>query len=225
MTAPVADLAREVLTADTLTTSLDYASVAVFALTGALVASRSQLDVVGFIFIACLTAVGGGTLRDVLLDRQVFWITDPTMLLVAALAAVAVFFTAHRLESRYRVLLWLDACALAVAVPAGVAAAQAMGLGWAIILVAGMVTGCMGGLMRDVVCNEVPLVLKQGELYVSAAFAGAVAAVASAPLAGVDLSLIACAAATFILRAGSLHYGWRLPVYRARPPRPDTPKR
>ena len=164
-------------------------------------------------------------MRDVLLDRPVFWIADPAMLLVAALAAVLVFLTAHRLESRYRTLLWLDACALAVAVPAGVAAAQSVGMGWPIVLVAGMVTGCMGGLMRDVVCNEVPLVLKQGEIYVTAALAGAVAAVLCGLVAGNDLSLLACAVATFTLRAGSLLYGWRLPVYRARPPRPGSPKR
>ena len=89
----------------TLLDALDYASVLVFALTGALAASRSQLDVVGFIFIACLTAVGGGTLRDAILNREVFWITDPLTLGVAAVAAVLVFFTAHLLESRYRALL------------------------------------------------------------------------------------------------------------------------
>ena len=95
----------------TLLYLLDIASVAVFGLTGALVASRSQLDIVGFIFIACLTAVGGGTIRDVLLNRDaVFWVADPSILLGAVLAAVAVFFTAHRLESRYRAILWLDAC-------------------------------------------------------------------------------------------------------------------
>jgi uncharacterized membrane protein YeiH len=221
MNPPVGDLAREVLTGEWL----DYASVAVFALTGALVASRSQLDIVGFIFIACLTAVGGGTLRDVLLDRPVFWIADPAMLLVATLAAVLVFFAAHRLESRYRAILWLDACALAVAVPAGVAVALGMGFGWPIVLVAGMVTGCMGGLMRDVVCNEVPLVLKQGELYVTAAFAGALAAVLADLLGGPELALLACGAATFVLRAGSLLFGWSLPIYKARPPRPESPKR
>jgi uncharacterized membrane protein YeiH len=106
-----------------------------------------------------------------------------------------------------------------------VAAAQSVGMGWPIVLVAGMVTGCMGGLMRDVVCNEVPLVLKQGEIYVTAALAGAVAAVLCGLVTGPDLSLLACAVATFTLRAGSLHYGWRLPVYRARPPRPGSPKR
>jgi len=210
----------------TLLHVLDFASVAVFALTGALVASRSQLDIVGFIFVACLTAVGGGTLRDVLLNReQVFWIAEPLFLAVAAVAAVAVFLGAHLLESRYRAILWLDACALAVAVPAGVAVALDTGAGWPVVLVMGMVTGCMGGLMRDVVCNEVPLVLKQGELYVTAAFAGALAAVV-AGASGLDgaLALMACAVGTLVLRAGSIAFGWRLPVYRTRPPRPESPK-
>jgi len=214
------------MTPDTALQLLDYAAVAVFAVTGALVASRSQLDIVGFIFIACLTATGGGTTRDAILDRTVFWVADPVILAVASAAAVAVFFTAHLLESRYRALLWIDAFALAVAVPAGVAAAQASGQGWPIVLVMGMVTGCLGGLMRDVVCNEVPLVLKQGELYVTCAFAGAGVAVL-AGLAGASemAALAACGLTVLVLRAGSLAFGWRLPVYRPRPPRPDRPKR
>jgi uncharacterized membrane protein YeiH len=210
----------------TLLTGLDYASVLVFALTGALAASRSQLDIVGFIFIACLTAVGGGTLRDAILNREVFWVADPVILAVASLAAITVFFTAHLLESRYRALLWFDAFALAVAVPAGVAVALAEGQGWPVVLVMGMITGCMGGLMRDVVCNEVPLVLKQGELYVTCAFAGALGAVL-AGVAGLPTSaaLMICAGVVFILRAGSMLLGWRLPVYRSLPPRPGAPKR
>lgn len=226
MTAPVADIARGVLASDRLTDLLDYASVVVFAFTGALVASRSQLDIVGFIFVACLTAVGGGTIRDVLFDRPVFWTGTPALLLAAALSAVLVFFTAHLLESRYRALLWLDACALAVAVPAGVGVAFGLQLSWPLALVSAMITGCFGGLMRDVVCNEVPLVLKQGELYVSAAFAGAVIAVLVVLAGGSpQVALIACAIATFALRAGSLAFGWSLPVYKGRPPRPQSPKR
>lgn len=215
-----------VLQPEALLSALDYASVAVFALTGALVASRSQLDIVGFIFIACLTATGGGTLRDVILDRPPLWLADPLLLGVASLAAIAVFFGAHRLESRYRTLEWLDAFALAIAVPAGVGVALAEGMGWPVVLVMGMLTGCMGGLMRDVVCNEVPLVLKQGELYVSCAFAGATAAVL-AGMVGITggFALFLCAAVTLTLRAGSLSLGWRLPVYKARPPRPQSPKR
>jgi uncharacterized membrane protein YeiH len=214
------------MTPDLALQFLDYAAVAVFAVTGALAASRSQLDIVGFIFIACLTATGGGTLRDAILDRTVFWVADPVVLAVATAAALAVFLTAHRLESRYGALLWIDALALAVAVPAGVAAAQGMGQAWPIVMVMGMVTGCMGGLMRDVVCNEVPLVLKQGELYVTAAFAGTLAAVLAARLGLPEMAVLAlCAGVTLALRAGSLAFGWRLPVYRARPPRPDRPKR
>ena len=200
---------------------LDHASVLIFALTGALVASRAQLDVVGFAFIACLTAVGGGTLRDVLLDRNpVFWIANPSFIATACAAAILIFFTAHLFESRYRILLWLDSLALAVAVPAGVATAMAMSQPLPIVVIMGMVTGCLGGLMRDVVCNEVPLVLKQGELYVTAAFAGSLAAAAASLVTRQELFiLIACAGVTWALRAGSLAFGWRLPVYRARPPR------
>ncbi|MDP3264783.1 MAG: trimeric intracellular cation channel family protein [Tabrizicola sp.] len=210
----------------TLLHFLDYAAVAVFAVTGALAASRSQLDIVGFIFIACLTAVGGGTIRDTILDRDVFWVADPVNLAVASIVAIVVFFSAHLLESRYRALLWIDALALSAAVPAGVAVALADGQGWPIVIVMGMITGCMGGLLRDVVCNEVPLVLKQGELYVTCAFAGAIAALLSG-LAGVDpgIGLGLCALTVLILRAGSLAFGWRLPVYRSEPPKPGSPKR
>jgi uncharacterized membrane protein YeiH len=204
----------------TLVVALDLAAVFVFALTGGLAASRAQLDIVGFVFVACLTAVGGGTLRDLLLDRKVIWVAEPLYLGIAAGAAVLVFLTAHLLESRIRTLAWLDAGALAVAVPAGVGVALELGQPWPIVLVAGIVTGCMGGLMRDVVCNEVPLVLKQGELYVTCALAGASAAmVALAGGLGVSAALVACAGVTLALRAGSLAFGWRLPVYKARPPR------
>lgn len=211
----------------TLLSALDFASVAVFALTGALVASRSQLDIVGFVFIACLTAVGGGTLRDVLLNRDaVFWVSDPSILLAAVAAAILVFFTAHLLESRYRAILWLDACALAVAVPAGMGVALGLGHSWPIVLMMGVVTGCLGGLMRDVVCNEVPLVLKQGELYATAASAGAGAGlIAGAAGYSTQVALILCAVVTLVLRAGSIAFGWQLPIYKSRPPRPGSPKR
>lgn len=205
----------------TLTAALDLASVMVFALAGALTASRAQLDIVGFIFIACLTAVGGGTLRDLLLGRDpVFWVDAPHLILAAAAAAVLVFFTAHLLESRYRAILWLDACALAVAVPAGVGVALNLGHPPVIVAIMGVATGCFGGLMRDVVCNEVPLVLKQGELYVTAAFAGVLAALLLI-WAGADaqIALLGCAAVTLALRAGSLAFGWSLSAYKPRPPR------
>lgn len=199
---------------------LDYASVLVFALTGALVASRGQLDVVGFIFFATLTGIGGGTLRDLLLNRTPVWIERPELLLLTSAAAVLVFFTAHLLESRYRVLLWLDAFALAVAIPAGVGAALQAGADPVVTVAMGVITGTLGGIMRDVVGNEVPLVLKQGELYITAAFGGALVAVMLI-FVGLPrpIALLFCGVVVLALRAGSMALGWRLPTYRARPPR------
>ena len=204
-----------------LVQGLDYVAVFIFGLTGALAASRAQLDIVGFFFLACLTAVGGGTLRDVVLNRDaVFWVTDPGMILSACLAAVLVFFTAHLVESRLRVLEWCDAAALSVAVPAGVGVALGMGQPAVVVLIMGVATGTFGGLMRDVVCNEVPLILKKGELYATAALVGALAAVALSSFGASPLTaLLACGVSTFALRAGSLLFGWRLPVYKSRPKR------
>lgn len=204
----------------TLPLVLDYASVLVFALTGALVASRGQLDPVGFIFFAALTGIGGGTLRDLILGRDPVWIGQPELLLLTSGAALVVFFTAHLLESRARAILWLDACALAVAVPAGVGVALDISVAPVIVVAMGVMTGTFGGLMRDVVANEVPLVLRQGELYLTAAFGGAVAALV-AVWVGLNRPevLLICGAVTLILRAGSLIWGWKLPVYKSRPPR------
>ncbi|MCG6882181.1 MAG: TRIC cation channel family protein [Silicimonas sp.] len=200
--------------------ALDLASVFVFALTGALAASRAQLDIVGFLFFSAITAVGGGTVRDLLLDRNpVFWIAKPGILLAVAVAAVLVYFTAHMVESRARWLAWLDAAALAIAVPAGLTVAISLGYTGPIAVLMGVVTGTMGGLMRDVVANEVPMVLRQGELYVTAAAAGALLGTFVYAALGLAPALIASAAVTFGLRAGSLAFGWQLPVYRSRPPR------
>lgn len=200
---------------------LDYASVIVFAITGALVASRAQLDLVGFAFVACLTAVGGGTIRDLLLDRNpIFWIAEPTYLGTAAIAAVITFFTAHLLESRLRTIIWLDSLALAVAVAAGAGVAMTLEQSPVIVVLMGIVTGCMGGLMRDVVVGDVPVVLKQGELYVTAAFAGASTAVLlQIYLPEVPYNLIIGAGITWVLRAGSIFFGWHLPVYKSAPPK------
>ena len=184
------------------------------------VASRAQLVLVGFAFIACLTAVGGGTVRNLLLDQHpVFWVGQPDYILIARGAAVLVFFTAHLVKSRYSCLVWLDSFALSIAVAADTGAALSLDQSGIIIVLMGVTTGCPGGLMRDVVCNEVLLVLKQGEFYVSCAFAGALTA-ALAMLLGLEgLSALAlCALVCWALRARSLLFGWQLPVYKSRPP-------
>jgi uncharacterized membrane protein YeiH len=93
---------------------LDYAGIALFAATGALAASRKQLDLIGFLFFAIVTGTGGGTVRDIILGRvPVFWVLNPFYIVICCIVGVVVFFTAHLLESRYRLLIWLDAVGLA----------------------------------------------------------------------------------------------------------------
>ena len=201
----------------TLLPFLDYASVFVFALTGALVASRAQLDLVGFLFIAALTALGGGTIRDLLLDRNpIFWMADPTLLAVTAIAAGLVFLTAHLFESRLRVLTWLDAIALAIAVPAGVGLALDMGQHWGVVLIMGIATGTFGGLMRDVLCNQVPMVL-QRELYATVALFTGVFYVGMLWLEiNTTLATLAALGSGFLFRVLAMTFHWKLPDFNGK---------
>lgn len=215
---------------DALLAGLSWAAVAVLAVlavAGALTASRKQLDPVGFVLIACVTAFGGGSLRDLLLGKPVFWLDMPGMVALAATLAILVFFTAHLVERRFVPLIWADAAGLALFAVLGAEAAQAKGASpWASILL-GMVTATFGGALRDVLCQEVPLILRR-EIYATAAALGAAVFVALHQL-GVprDLAILAGIAAAFALRAAAILRGWSLPTYRARPGRdyPEVPRR
>lgn len=193
---------------------LEPLGVFVFALTGALVAARKELDPVGFVFIATVTGVGGGTLRDLLLGRApVFWVADPTSLVVAFTAAVLAFIAARRLESVRRLLLWADALGLAVAAAIGVQAAMAVGVHSSVAVLMGVMTGCFGGLIRDIICNELPLLLRK-EIYATAALAGSLCQVGLV-LGGLhaDAATLIAVAVTFATRAVGLLFGLSLPAY------------
>lgn len=207
----------------TLFAFLDYLAIAVFAVTGALAASRKELDIVAFCFFGVAAGLGGGTLRDVLLgELPVFWVARPTYVVVAVAASVLVFFTAHVFYenwSRYRLLLWADAVGMAAYAVMGSAKALAAGAPAVPAMVMGAMTATFGGVIRDVVAGE-PSVLLRREIYVTAAFAGAAVHVL---LIGVGAPFWAAAApgaaVAFVIRAGALARGWSLPVYRPRPGR------
>jgi uncharacterized membrane protein YeiH len=196
---------------------LDYCAIAVFAATGALAASRKQLDIIGFIFLAILTGVGGGTLRDVVLGQTpVFWVEQPGYLFVATATAIFVYFTAHLVWSRYIWLLWLDAIGLAAYCVIGAAEGLARSVPPSIAIVTGVMTATFGGILRDMVTGE-PSVLMRPEIYVTAALTGAGAYVC---LLQLDISefvaTILAVTAAFIVRGGALQFGWKFPVYKAR---------
>ncbi|MDI7862946.1 trimeric intracellular cation channel family protein [Rhizobiaceae bacterium n13] len=199
---------------------LDYAGVAVFAATGALAASRKQLDLIGFLFLASLTGIGGGSLRDVVLGRvPVFWVVNPTYILVCVAIGVLVFFTAHLVESRYRLLIWLDAVGLSAYCVMGAAKGLAATGSATVAIVTGVLTATGGGILRDVVASE-PSVLLRPEIYVTAAVAGSACFVV-AHAAGLPLfaSSATGALAAFAVRGGALRYGWTIRSYKPRPGR------
>ena len=198
---------------------LDYAGVAVFAATGALSASRKQLDIIGFLFLASVTGIGGGTFRDLILGVPVFWIDNPAYVLVCTAVAVLVFFTAHLVESRYKLLLWLDAVGLSAYCVIGAAKGFAVTGSPTVAIVMGILTATFGGILRDLLAGE-PSVLLRPEVYVTAALAGA-AVYTAATLAGFPLlaAALVAAATAFIVRGGALKFGWTFPSYRRRPGR------
>ena len=198
---------------------LDYAGVAVFAATGALSASRKQLDTIGFLFLASVTGIGGGTFRDLILGVPVFWIDNPAYVLVCTAVAVLVFFTAHLVESRYKLLLWLDAVGLSAYCVIGAAKGFAVTGSPTVAIVMGILTATFGGILRDLLAGE-PSVLLRPEVYVTAALAGA-AVYTAATLAGFPLlaAALVAAATAFIVRGGALKFGWTFPSYRSRPGR------
>ena len=201
----------------TFLTAIDWFGTAVFAVTGALVASRKRMDIFGFILLGCVTGMGGGILRDVMLGAlPVFWVCEPVYLAICVAVSAATFFLAHIPESRYRVLLWLDAAGLALFCVVGADRALVAGARPSIAVAMGVVSATFGGIIRDILGGESPLILRR-EIYVTAALAGAAAYVGLAAL-GVPGAIAACAgfAACFIIRALALHYGWSMPVYRAR---------
>jgi uncharacterized membrane protein YeiH len=198
---------------------LDYAGAAVFAATGALAASRKQLDIIGFLFFAAVTGTGGGTLRDLILGVPVFWVIHPAYLIVCAAVGVVVFFSAHLVESRYKLLLWLDAVGLSAYCVMGAAKGLEASGSPTVAIVTGMMTATVGGILRDLLAGE-PSVLLRPEIYITAALTGAVAFIL-ADFFGVPLAAGALLAfvAAFLVRGGALEFGWTFPRYKPRPGR------
>jgi uncharacterized membrane protein YeiH len=153
---------------------LELVGVAVFAVSGVLAAGRKRLDVLGGAVIAVVTAIGGGTLRDLLLDRHpIFWIADPTYLwVILAATAVTLGYVRFWIASR-RALLIADALGLAFFTIGGVEIAQQAGHSDLIALLMGTITGVAGGVLRDVLLGEIPLIFRPGRLYATAAIVGA----------------------------------------------------
>ncbi len=194
---------------------LDLLGVAVFAISGALAAGRKSLDLLGVLVIAVVTAIGGGTIRDLLLDRHpIFWIADTRYLVVISIAALVTLAYARYRPAPGNSLLIADAFGLAIFAVIGAQIAEDAGQTGIIVVVMGTITGVAGGVLRDVLSAEVPLILRR-DVYATAAIAGASLYLlaqeigATRPVAAI-IGMVAVA----ILRLLAIYRGLRLPVFR-----------
>jgi uncharacterized membrane protein YeiH len=192
----------------------DILAAVVFAVSGALVASRKRLDVMAFMWFAVITGVGGGTVRDLILSVPVFWVQNPVYVAACLVTAVVMHFVAPLVESRYKTLLWFDAFGLALVTVAGTVKASDVGAPALVAIAMGAATGIVGGILRDTL-GHVPSVLLGQEIYVTASVLGACTYVG---LNGLGVGRFAAMSAgflvTFTVRSLAIAFGWSLPVFR-----------
>lgn len=198
---------------------LDWLGIVAFTITGALVASRNQMDAVGFVMLGTVTGIGGGTIRDLLLDiHPILWMEKPVYLVVCIAVSLIVFVTAPLVHSRYRLILWMDAAGLALFATIGAERATSVGAAPVVAIVMGVITACFGGIIRDTLGQQRSIIFSY-EIYVTAAM---LAAAVFVVLHGLglprELAVTSGVLFGFALRAGALLRGWSLPRYRPRLP-------
>lgn len=194
-----------------------FSAVAFCAMAGALAAAPKKLDMFGAIVVGVVTALGGGTVRDAILGVRAFWVDDPVWVLVALGAATATFFIARRIRFRESVMLILDALGLAMFAIVGCQKALALDLSYSVIVLMGIITGVAGGIVRDLLCDEIPMVFKRGELYATAACVGCLAFVALIAMGvGEPTAGIVGVIATLIARLAALRWRIKLPIFVVR---------
>jgi uncharacterized membrane protein YeiH len=193
---------------------LEMLGTAAFAISGALAASRKNMDIFGFSVLALMPAIGGGTIRDLVIGRTpVFWIEDSRYVTVAIIAAIVVFFAPYKVGSRQRILIWMDAMGLALFAALGTQISLNHGTGPVVAVMLGVTTAVTGGMIRDMICNEIPLILSN-EIYATAAFvAGGTLAAATALGFAPGIALTAAVIAGFVVRALGIIYNLSLPGF------------
>lgn len=192
---------------------LSHVGIFVFAASGALAAARLRQTLVTFVFFALVTGVGGGTLRDLLIGVPVFWVDDAVPAIICMAAALMVWMTPRRIWSEHA-LDWLDAIGLVAFAVFGAAKAMGVGVPPFVAAMMGVVTGCVGGILRDLLAGE-PSILLRPELYVTAAAAAAGLFVCLRWIGlGLPLAAVIAALVGFLLRAIAIRGGLSLPHYR-----------
>ena len=193
----------------------DLLGVSVFAVSGALAAVRKRLDLLGVVVIAMVTAIGGGTTRDLLLDRAIFWTTQPSYLYVILGSALLTVLWTRRFRPPHRALATADALGLALFAISGAQIAERMGLPGIVCVIMGTITGVAGGMIRDVLTAEIPMVIRRGHLYATAAIVGIVVYLVLRGVVGViePVAAVVGMAVIAMLQISAITWRWALPAF------------
>ena len=193
---------------------MEIIGTAVFAISGVLSAERKQLDFMGVVLVAFVVGNGGGTIRDVVMGATpVFWITNPVYIFAAIIPGICTVFIAHFFNLPRRLILLADALGLGLFVVVGASKALDYGMSPQIAIIMGVITAVGGGVIRDLLCDDIPLILK-GEIYATPALVGAISYVflitqdVTHWIAG-----LTCAAIVFIIRVIVIYYNLRVPYF------------
>jgi uncharacterized membrane protein YeiH len=194
---------------------IEALGIIAFALSGFIEAYRRRMDIVGVFTVAFITAFGGGTLRDILLERRpLFWVEHQEYTLLVFILSLIAIPLLRRLDEKIptRAIMVADAIGLGLFSVTGAALASAMSMPPFVVVMMGVITGIFGGVLRDIVCNEIPLVFRSGELYATCAFAGCWCYLLLQYLGMPEIyNVIASSGLTVSLRLAAMRYDWRLP--------------
>lgn len=207
-------------TVPTIFSALNWFGIVVFAISGALAASRKEMDIIGFIIFANITAIGGGTVRDMMLGlTPVFWVSQTNYVIVASVVAIIVFFTAHIPQSRFKMLLWADAIGIATFSVLGAQIAHDAGISAISAVLMAVITSSFGGIIRDVLADDQTIFMRQ-EIYLTAILMGSCSYIGLIEV-GADknfaaiIGFITC----LLIRGLALRFNWCFPGYKSRPGR------
>lgn len=207
-----------------MTLFIDMVGVSFFAIAGALAAGRKHMDLFGVIVLGCVTAIGGGTVRDIILGAYpVFWVEDPRFFLVAVVSAIGTFALARRRMLPVRFMMYADAAGLAVFTVLGFQKGFLLTQSYGIGIIMGVMTGVVGGIIRDVLSDEIPLIFRR-EIYASASLSGAIILALISHFYGSGFVAIVVAVLTVLtIRLVAIRWNISLPVFAldaetARPP-------
>lgn len=197
----------------TLLHALDIIGIIAFAATGAITAGKKDMDVFGGLVLAFVTGIGGGTLRDMMLGTPAFWLNQPIYIAACFAGFFIVYFFLWRFKDIPRATIKLvDAVGLAVFTMMGTQKALDFAYPASVAVMMGLLTGCGGGLIRDVLANDIPLILRRNKLYATASLAGGLAYVLVDGWSSLA-AMILCILTVLIIRIGALFLNWRLPFF------------